>query len=176
MGNWKPHCFIYFSKLESFLFSVQLFSYYFAIIWWIINKMKESGERVLLRHCFTAGCGARQCLTQWEQERGWQTTVFKGHLEFRGLWSFVVAMGGGNLFFGGGELNLQCKQTQVSGGRAPWSLHHENHLNGQRGGRGGAELGLKGEVWPLCYGNSFGDTVTCYLHTSDFIYPPPCRS
>lgn len=58
-----------------------------------------------------------------------------------------------------GGLNLQCKPTQVSGGRAPWSLHHENHLNGQRRGRVGAEIGQKGKVWPVCYG-SFSDTVT----------------
>lgn len=70
-------------------------------------------------------------------------------------------MGGGSLFFWRGGFNLQCKPTQVSGGRAPWSLHHENHLNGQRRGGGGSR-----EVWPVCYGNSFSDTVTWLFHLS----------
>lgn len=53
----------------------------------------------------------RQCFTQWGQERGWQTTVVKGHKEFSGLWSFVAAMGGGSLFKGEGG-TLICDASQ----------------------------------------------------------------
>lgn len=147
-----------------------LFCHNMMIYQW--DSTQEGDERVELWHCFTAVCRAK---TDNASLNGSRKEVDRS-LCLKGTWNSETyeaslrQWGGGSLFRG--CLNLQCKPTQVSGGRAPWSLHHENHLNGQRRGRVGTEIGQKGEVWLVCYGNSFSDTVTCYPHTTDFfIYP-----
>lgn len=115
-----------------------------------------------------------QCFTQWEQERGWQTTVFKGHKEFSGLWSFVAAMGGGSLFKGeGGTLicNASQHKSQVAEPldhctmRSTWTVREVGgweHKWDRKGGGG----------WPECYGNSITDSNLTVVSFSIAPYRP----
>lgn len=129
---------------------------------------QQSGDRVLLWHCFTAVCRAKTdngslngsrkevdrplCLKGTRNSAAYEASLRR--------WGAEASLGGALICGASRHTSQVAELLDQCTMRTTWTV------------RGGGWWEQRGEVWPVCYGNSFSDTVTCYPHPTDFwIYP-----
>jgi len=143
----------------------------FFLMWWFIN---ETVLRRMVKECrfdivLKLSAGLRGTMAH-SMGGGKKLTVFKGHLEFSRLWSFILAMGGdGSVFWRGG---LICSSSQHGFQVAELFDHRTMRTTWAVRDGGGWEQrrDKRCDQYVICYGNSSSDTVTCFLRTADFFY------